>query len=599
MESQLDKLPNQDVYGFGSDTQSLQDETRHDLNVALKYIHNEEAYQDREYIKDLMHFCLMSTENTCYILFGDRFYKPFSKKIHYPIFEILDNETIQKFCIIAPRGTGKTTLDTIVYPARRLLFTENPLLECPFFVPLGNAEMNAVMQAENLKMELGTNRFINRIFGPIKAKDFELGLDLPFSTKQWVTSKKSLVMPRGRGQAVRGILFWHHRPRLILGDDIEDPEEVRNEIRRKDTLSWWLNDVGKSVEIGRDDWRTGIVGTLLHEDSLLANLHENDAWTSVQLSIANEKFVSNWPEHITNKGIQDLKEEHSQLGDLDGFYREYMSLASSTEDASFRTVYFNHYNETDDAFAKIRPRLMNVVLGDPAKTEKMQSADSAVVGVGFDTTHRAIFLRDCVNGRMYPDEFYDNIIDMGLNLRSGGNCDIVGIETTGLEEFIVKPFKDRMAERGVIFQFEKLMARQGKGEYAKRGRGKEGRVAGLVKYYRQGNIWHNNACCGALEKQLLGFPRSKKWDVMDAFSYITYLMEKGFIYFDVAGPDLYYDQDPREIERMELEQERYDGIDPDLAYVTGEGLWRRDQELGGYFGGDDDLLGYPMTLEDL
>lgn len=560
--------------------------SQHEVDAAIKHMHSNDVYS-KDLILDLMYFCLVSTENTCRILFGDRFYKPFSPKIHYPIFEILDDHSIQKFCIVAPRDTGKTTIDTIVYPARRLLFTENHNMFCPFYVPIGNNETNAVMQAENLKRELMTNRFVNKIFGSIKTHSVDLGL--PFSTKQWATSKGSLVFPRGRGQAVRGILWGKFRPFLIMGDDLEDKEEVRNEERRKDTKEWWREDVGNSIEIGRSDWRIGVIGSLLHEDSLLSNLVENDTWVSVTLSIATENFQSSWPEHLSDKQIQIMRKEHHDDNMLDSFYREYMSLPTSTEDASFTKKNFRWYQETDEAFQGRLPRMINVVIGDPAKTEKMQSADSAIVGVGLDRAINSFFVRDIIHGKMFPDEFYDHMINMGLNLRRGSNCDQVGIEATGLEQFVIKPFKDRMVERGVFFEVVELKARRGSGEYSARGKGKEGRVAGLVKYYRQGNVWHNEACCGPLEAQLMGFPRSKKWDIMDALAYITFMFEHGLMYFGNTGVEDIHDTPERiESEAMKIANDAYES---DIAAAMGIPTPSYAEEFG------DDY--FPDSLDDI
>ena len=60
--------------------------------------------------------------------------------------------------------------------------------------------------------------------------------------------------------------------------------------------------------------------------------------------------------------------------------------------------------------------------------------------------------------------------------------------------------------------------------------GKAGRVAALAPYYRQGLVWHNSHSCRALEEQLLSFPHSRKWDVMDAAAYAVYVMSELSLY---------------------------------------------------------------------
>ncbi len=72
---------------------------------------------------------------------------------------------------------------------------------------------------------------------------------------------------------------------------------------------------------------------------------------------------------------------------------------------------------------------------------------------------------------------------------------------------------------------------------------KELRVKELVPYYRQGYIYHNASCVNMkkLEAQLLMFPRSKLWDIMDAEAYIIEMLELGERYFSPK-------EDPQDVE---------------------------------------------------
>jgi hypothetical protein len=103
-----------------------------------------------------------------------------------------------------------------------------------------------------------------------------------------------------------------------------------------------------------------------------------------------------------------------------------------------------------------------------------------------------------------------------------------------------------MRIRGVTAQFIELKAG---GNNPKT---KPQRVATLAPHYRHGYVHHNKAICGKLETQLLSFPRSKQWDVMDAAAYITKVMEMEQQYFDPEGFD---DVDPEE-EFDELENDK-------------------------------------------
>ena len=163
--------------------------------------------------------CYLSTKVTAKVLFPDRFYLPFSS-LHEKIFEVLDDDTIQKAVIIAPRGFGKTSCVNLAYPGKKILFQEKK-----FIVPISNTATQAVMQGENLKRELLQNRMITRMFGSMKSDSF--------SKEMWTTSNGIAVLPRGSGQQVRGILHGDHIPDLIICDDLEDTEGVKSEDQRK------------------------------------------------------------------------------------------------------------------------------------------------------------------------------------------------------------------------------------------------------------------------------------------------------------------------------------------------------------------------------
>ena len=88
-----------------------------------------------------------------------------------------------------------------------------------------------------------------------------------------------------------------------------------------------------------------------------------------------------------------------------------------------------------------------------------------------------------------------------------------------------------MIRRGLNFELLELKARSGKGEFSGLGGGKKGRISALIPFYRQGLVYHNKVGCAGYEAQLLSFPKSKKWDIMDAAAYIVEILEMGLRYF--------------------------------------------------------------------
>jgi len=481
-------------------------------------------------LKSAMEACYESTKVSCKVLFKDRFHRPFSE-LHDQIFDLIDDESEQKVAIAAPRGFGKTTIDTIAYPGKKILFEEKK-----FIVPVSATATSAVMQGENLKSELQSNYEIRTMFGPIETKRF--------SKEQWVTKSGTMVMPRGAGQQIRGILYKRYRPDLIVCDDLETSEGVRSDEQREKLLDWFFEDVCNSIDRGSKDWKIIVVGTVLHEDSLLVHLLNDPDWTSIQLSICDDDLNSNWPDFMSTDDVKALHGSFKEKGKLDSFYREYRNIPISTEDATFRQEYFKGYEEPELIESGNSKGLINVVIIDPAKTVKLHSADSAIVGWGIDRASQKMYVRDVVAGRMYPDEMFDESFKMVDRL----NARILGYEDTSLHEFITQPLENQKRLRGSHVFLLPLPAR-GK---------KEDRIAQLVPFYRQGFIYHNVACCNGLEAQLMSFPRPARWDIMDAAAYIIEIMEKEAQYFD---PFDFQDDDDIEDEYSELDMENDDMMD--------------------------------------
>ncbi len=489
--------------------------------------------ENKEQIKEVMAQCWLSTKTTAQLLFSDLFYRPFAT-ITEPLFAALDDDSIQKIVVKAPRGWGKTTIANLVYPAKKILFRDKK-----FIVLISNTSTQAVMQSENLKREMLTNRDLRKIFGDIRTNN-AMGFDIDesFSKEMWVANGETLVLPRGAGQQVRGVNFGSNRPDLIVFDDVEDRKAVQSEDQRKDLKEWMFSDVLNSVERGRNDWKIVFIGTLLHEDSLLASLLADPTWYKIEIDLCNDALQSNWPDFMSDEQIRALYSTYKAQGLLDTFAREYRGQAIAKEDAVFKQEYFKSYSESSEEFTKNLPGLESVVIIDPAKTTKVVSNYSAIVGVGINTLIPRIYIRDIDAGMMHPEEIYQRAFDMADRI----GARTIGYEVTSLNEFITYPITTYMLKRGKFYQLIELKAR-GK---------KEDRIAMLNPLYRLGYIFHNDRVCHVLEQQLISFPKSKRDDVMDATAYLVELLELGERYF---APDTGRGDVPDEDEFAELDKE--------------------------------------------
>lgn len=490
-------------------------------------------------ITELLEMCYPSTGVFAKTFMPEAFRSNMSS-LHKQMLAAIDGPH-KKIAIAAPRGLGKTST-VRAYVMKSILYRDYE-----FVSYVSNGETVAMLQTENIKAELRSNQQIRKIFGDIAINTDDEGGISSFSKHGWTAFGNTYVIPRGAGQQVRGLLYKSYRPQLIVVDDLEDKETIGNLENRNKLKEWFHSDLEKSVDRYSKKWRIIYIDTLKHGDALLQELLDDPEWHGIRLDLCDDDYNSNVPELFTNDELKIELESHREKGLLHVFYMEYRNLPTSPEIMSFKDSYFKYFDEASLATRKLE----TVIIMDPAKTAEHHSADTAIVAVSFDLKNGEIFVRDIVRGKMLPDVMYDELFAM----RERFNVRSVGIEVTGLNEFIKQPIINEISRRppGDAFEPVWLHARGGSAEGEK---GKTLRIKSLLPYYRRGFIYHNKANCGPLESQLLQFPRGKLLDVADATAYVLEMMSIGDRYFDYPG------ETPEEIE------EEYDDIDyePALDY---------------------------------
>ena len=505
-------------------------------------------------LQDILVESYKSTKVFAKVFFPERFYAPFSS-LHDQIFELLDSDA-PKVAIAAPRGIGKTSMVGLALSAKKILFQDSRFL--PY---VSKSFDSSLLQTENLKIELGSNKLIRQLFGLVKTTSGEV-LDKTFSKKSWVArfqddSHGTLIYPRGANQQIRGVLFHNARPDFFIFDDFEDSDEVLNDELREKLKVRFYADFMKAVSRIDKNWRMIYIDTLKHEDALLQGLLDSSDWESICLELCDDDLNSKAPEFISTEEIKKEYEAHKAAGLLDVFAREFRNLPISKEDAIFRPEFFKYYDECGDhllihgggekpekVFASV---LTNLVIVDPAKTVKLSSADSSVLVIGVDRSSKKIFLRNVIAGKMEPDELLNTMFEQVVAYKAM----ILAVETTGLDRWISQPIENEMRVRGVYPIYYSLSASGSK---------KDERIASLGPYYRLGYIYHNKSCCTKLENQLLMHPRSKLKDVADGLSHLMNVMDQFAYYFD---PDD-FEPESDEVDYKEL----YEGDESPLKFAV-------------------------------
>ena len=453
-----------------------------------------------DYLQQLMVDCMKSMEVFCKVFLPERFFRRFST-LHRQIFDILDDKTIQRRCIAAPRGFGKSSIISFAYPLRQILFKETN-----YVVPISLSATSAVEFSEEVKRELTTNTMIQKMFPEMKSKRWSRDL--------WDTSTGIRIKPRGSGQQVRGLLYGNSRPTDIIIDDIEDKEMVRNEQRRRELREWFYSDVCNSIDRGSKDWRITFVGTVLHQDSLLTTVLEDPEFKPLLLELCDDNYKSNWPDFMTDAEIRKLADHYRSQNMLVEFYQEYRNMPIALEDAHFTQEMFKFYDEGDSSLGLDDARKCeNIVIMDCAKTTGPTSNDTAIICIGLNLSDNKIYIRDLVLGQFHPSQQ----VDEALKMCSRFNVKNLGVEVTSLCEFITYPIRSEILSRHLNIGLVELKAR-GK---------KEDRICALQPFYKKGMVHHNSAVTGPLEAQLMSFPRGKKDDAIDAEAYLIEMLDLG------------------------------------------------------------------------
>jgi len=504
-------------------------------------------------IEELIGPCVDDTAMTAVTLFGEHITRPFCP-LHRTILELLDDDSKRLVAIAAPRGFGKTTLIGLCYTARKALFRH-----APYIVYISATASEAAQKVKTLARELVENELIKELFGNLKGD-------------KWAEEKGEIeltdangrpfcfIQAKGAGNQIRGLKWGKYRPSLFLVDDLESKDEAQSEENRKKLKKWFFGDLlGAMDNSDSSDSRLVLIGTVVHQDSLLANLLDEktdldfdnpekeelnnlmkskESFHTVRLEACDDNYESIWPEFISTESIRARAEAYRQRGLLDIFFMEFRNIVIAGETAAFQQSMFRYYSEGSADFqAELKAgQIETVIIVDPAKTANTQSAFTAIIAVGFNAIKGRIYFRESINDRLLPDEIFAKSIELAKRFNTAN----IGIEVTGLNNFVTYPFQQYVSQQRSYINIIEIKAIKAK----------DLRVAALAPLYRMGAVYHNEDLHvrGSLESQLLSFPYSKYWDVMDCFANCIDMFDIGNRNFSVVQSD----PDSKEVDEYEI-----------------------------------------------
>lgn len=392
--------------------------------------------------------------------------------------------------LAAPREHAKSTALTFVF-----ILAETCFRSSDYVILIGSTEEMAAEQLSNIREELLTNDDLREEFGVSRlekdsATDIVVVCDDGFRFR---------ILARGAEQRIRGRLWKGKRPNLMVGDDMEDDEQVLNKDRRSKFRHWFFRAAKQAL--GRFG-RARVHGTILHEDSMLANLRKNKTWQFLFYK-AHSSFddFSNilWEDAWDEKRLRARREEFIADGDAAGYSQEFLNDPQDNSEAYLRRGDFLPMNEGD------RDRAKRIIAAADLAVSKSDLANRTCFSVGGVCPKNLLHVLDVRVGRWDTLEWIEEMFSIQLRW----SPEIFFVEDGVIWKSVKRMISNEMQRRDIWINFEAVPSIKDK---ATRGRTLQKRSrAGGVRYDKDAEWYPGH------EAELLKFTGSSQATLDDQF----------------------------------------------------------------------------------
>lgn len=373
--------------------------------------------------------------------------------------QMLQSKESQAQAVAAPRGEAKSTLVTQLFTLWCIVTHRKH-----YIVLVMDSIDQAYPMLEAVKAELE--------FNPRLAMDFAdaCGQGRVWQAGTVVTANDIKVQVAGSGKKLRGLRHGAFRPDLVVLDDIENDEQVRNPAQR-DKLETWLKSAVLHLGGVGQKFDVVYIGTILHYDSVLNRTLNNPMWHSMKF-----KAMLRWPERMdlwdeweailrnngaagagmaqafyeANKaemergaqtswaarGVLDLMKIRVRDGH-EAFDSELQNDPVSSENAPFANAM--------RFWTELPPDLVYFGALDPSLGKAGASRDpSAILVGGYQRSTGKLFVVCAQIKKRLPDLIIEDVIRLHVQYR----CALWFVETVQFQEFLKDELVKRSAARG-------------------------------------------------------------------------------------------------------------------------------------------------------
>lgn len=451
------------------------------------------------------------------LVFGHRYFPHYFRKDSPPFHMVISDlcRENKHVAIHAPRGSAKSTVETFLDCIHGIVMKQER-----FIVIVQNTYAKGSGSLNNIKFEIRYNKDLLEDFGiTMEMKDAEG--DTIFTHSDGFSCR---VLCKGADQlgSIRGERFGAYRPTLILVDDLEDDEMVRNPERRLELDKQFnevLNYAGEAHET-----RIIVIGTILHDDSLLANLLSRNRYSRFvkRHFFARKDGESIWP---SKWSVDDLNEMERQ--DPVGFAKEMQGDPSSGSLETIRREDFRYwtiidgaavlYNDDGTVHSRWALNECRAGVGIDLAWEDRKSSDFAAIIPGFVTPANDLLIETYIFKKgLRPDEFEKIIFELDERLSKLTSKRVCfGFEKAKLEKVMKWFLQETMKRTGKYLWFKDIAwGTQDKIERI---------MFRVANRYSQHAIYHKRGM-GDLENQLIRLRSTAHDDLADALAMLPEIL---------------------------------------------------------------------------
>jgi hypothetical protein len=437
----------------------------------------------------------------------------------------------------APRGFGKSTIISLIIVIWALCCEHKQ-----FIVIFANTDDQAELLGTNIKREFEENEVLRCYFGDMMG----LQRKLKWTLRDFVIVKQNgfvgRVKVRGTGASVRGIRDKNVRPDLVIGDDLENDEDVLNEdTRNKLYQNWWSGAILNMLDPIHG--AVLVVGTILHFDSLLSRLLKlggpGGSYVTRKWTCYDEDGNSAWEERFSTAALHAAQRENpvSFAKEMLNDPREESTRVFRPENVRFYTQDEVEYDGYGTWYFRGKPLDIYCAV-DPAIDEEDEACLFALVTAGVTADRKDIIILKVLLDRLdFPSQ-----VDACIAEAEIFRPRLFGFETAAYQRALSQQTKHELRE--------KLRVRELKHGGSKNN--KRRRIISLAPLVAGGHVWfraagddedgewdelrrvrvHRNQAL--LYQQLMEFPFSQFQDGVDALSALL----------ETVGGQLFFERSP-------------------------------------------------------